>query len=82
MVQAQKLWTGTRYGLEILISVAKALKLKVRTFWGLIPTFAEVTEESLVRGAFLPHPLLNRVNPIISSRLLVTLGIGMNKKHF
>ena len=30
------------------ISVAKGLKLKVRKFWGLIPTFVEVTEKKLV----------------------------------
>ena len=30
-------------------SVAKGLKLKVRTFWGLIPTFLEVTGEKLNR---------------------------------
>ena len=38
-------------------SVAKELKLKVRKFRGLIPTFVEVTEEKLVGGTFLtPHP--------------------------
>ena len=37
-------------------SVAKGLKLKVRKFWGLIPTFAKVTEERLVRSAFLSSP--------------------------
>ena len=30
------------------ISVAKGLKLKVRKFWGLIPTFAEVTGEDWI----------------------------------
>ena len=39
--------------LKFYTSVAKGLKLKVK-FWGLIPTFAEVTEENLVGGAFLP----------------------------
>ena len=50
-------------------SVAKGSKLKVRKFWGLIPTFVEVTGEKLVGwgkggwgviGVFLtppsPHP--------------------------
>ena len=53
-------------------SVAKGLKLKVEKFWGLIPTFAEVTEENLVGvgGLFAPLPflILNRVkgmNPVI-----------------
>ena len=30
--------------------MAKGLKLKVRNFWMLIPTFAGVTEEKLVGG--------------------------------
>ena len=42
--------------LKFYTSVAKELKLKVRKFWGLIPTFVEVTEEKLVAvgGAFWP----------------------------
>ena len=39
--------------LKFYTSVAKGLKLKVRKFWGLIPTFLEVTGEKLVGGAFL-----------------------------
>ena len=31
-------------------SVAKELKLKVRKFWGLIPTFREVPEKKVVGG--------------------------------
>ena len=43
------------------VSVANELKLKGRTFWGLISTFLEVTGEKLVgRRAFWP-PILNRV---------------------
>ena len=48
---------ATRYNI-----VAKGLKLKVRMFWGLIPTFLEVTGEKPVGGgeggAFctFPHP--------------------------
>ena len=42
--------------LKFYASVAKGLKLKVRKFWGLIPTFAKVTEERLVRSAFLSSP--------------------------
>ena len=43
--------------LKFYISVAKGLKLKVRKFWWLIPTFVEITGEKLVGvGAFL-HPL-------------------------
>ena len=44
--------------LQFYTSVAKGLKLKVTKFWGLIPTFTEVTEEKLVVRALLPplHP--------------------------
>ena len=34
--------------------MAKGLKLKVRKFWGLIPTFGEITEENLLGGPFWP----------------------------
>ena len=49
--------------------MAKGLKLKVGKFLGLIPTFAEVTEENLVGvgGVFAPPSLiLNRVKGINS----------------
>ena len=45
--------------LKFYTSVAKGSKLKVRKFWGLSPTFVEVTAEKLVgAGAFLApsHP--------------------------
>ena len=46
-------------------SVAKGLKLKVRKFWTLTPTFVEVTGEKLVggggRGDLFGYPILNRV---------------------
>ena len=45
--------------LKFYTSVAKGLKLKVRKFWGLIPTFIEVTGEKLVGGPFCP-PILNK----------------------
>ena len=38
------------------IYVAKGLKAKVKMFWGLIPTFVEITGEKLVEGLFAPHP--------------------------
>ena len=46
-------------------SVERALKLKVREFGGLCPTFVEVTGETLVGGPFTPHPFLKRVNDSI-----------------
>ena len=45
--------------LKLYTSVAKGLKLKVRKFGGLIPMFAEVTEENL---PYYHPPILNRVN--------------------
>ena len=56
--------------LKFYASVAKVLKLKVRRFLGLVPTFALVTEEKLLgNGGIWEHfcppltlPILNRVN--------------------
>ena len=43
--------------LKFYIGVAKGLKLKVGKFWGLTPTFVEVTGEKPVVGLFAsPHP--------------------------
>ena len=44
--------------LKFLTSVAKVLKLKVRMFWRLTPTFVEVAGEKLLGGPFChpPHP--------------------------
>ena len=42
--------------LKFYTSVVKGLKLKVREFWWLIPTFVQVTGEKLVGRAFLPPP--------------------------
>ena len=47
--------------LKFYTSVAKGLILKVRKFWGLVPTFVEVTGEKLVGDLFGPL-ILNRVN--------------------
>ena len=40
--------------LKFYTSLSKGLKLTVRKFWGLIPTFVEVTGEKLVGGLFAP----------------------------
>ena len=37
-------------------SQSKGLKLKVRKFWSLVPTFVEVAGEKLVGGLFAPPP--------------------------
>ena len=42
--------------LNFYTGVAKGLKVKVRTFWGLMSMFVEVTGERLVGGPFCPHP--------------------------
>ena len=48
--------------LNFYSSVTKVLKLKVRKFWELIPTFVEIAGEKLVgEGCFLPPPILNRL---------------------
>ena len=55
--------------LKLYTSLSKGLKRKVRKFWGLIPTFVEVTGENLVVGGlFAPPqpPILNRVKAHLS----------------
>ena len=42
--------------LKYYISVPKGLKLKVRMFWELVPTFVEVPGEKLVGGLLVPPP--------------------------
>ena len=43
--------------LKFYTSVAKGLKVKVRKFLELVPTFVEVTRENLIGGLFAPsHP--------------------------
>ena len=54
MVQVQYFGTGTKYDFEFYTSVTKWIRLKVRKFWGLIPTFVEVTGEKLIGGPFAP----------------------------
>ena len=44
-------------------------------FWGLIPTFVEVTGEKLVGEAFLPPPILNRVNSVQNTPILKLLAV-------
>ena len=61
--------------LKFYTSLSKGLKLKVRKFWGLIPTFVEVTGEKLVGEAFLPPPILNRVNSVQNTPILKLLAV-------
>ena len=41
---------GLGKNLKFYTNVAKELKLKIRKFWVLIPTFVEVTGEKLIKG--------------------------------
>ena len=52
--------------LKFYASVAKGLKLKVKMFWWLIPTFVEVTGEKPVGTAFLLPPSWIRLKWLIS----------------
>ena len=45
---------GLGIALEFFTSVTIWLKLKVRKFWGLSPTFAEVNGKQLVGGGLPP----------------------------
>ena len=64
LVQFNNLRLTLSMNLKFYTCMAKGLKLKARKFWGLIPTFLEVTGEKLVGGSFCPPPapILNRVN--------------------
>ena len=55
-VSSKNLSHGANYIMDFYTSLSEGLKLKVRKFWGLIPTFVEVTGEKLVGGAFYPRP--------------------------
>ena len=61
--------------MKFFASVAKRLKLKVRKFWGLIPTFVEVAGEKLVRVPFCLPP------PLIMNRVKDTLMVSDNFKN-
>ena len=63
--------------LKFHISVAKGLKLKVRKFWWLIPTFVEVSGEKLVRGAFLPQ---NPPSWIRLTKQMMQMVVGKERK--
>ena len=59
--------------------VAKRLRLKVSEFWGLTPTFVEITGKILVGGAFLPIPLsiLKRVKPKFFTKTILNIKNSM-----
>ena len=53
MVKFNSLGLALGMNLKLYTSVVKRVKLKVKKFWGIILTSAEVTDEKLVGG---PHP--------------------------
>ena len=55
--------------------MGKGLKLKVKMFWRLIATFVEFIGEKLVGEAFLPPPILNRVNSVQNTPILKLIKI-------
>ena len=57
--------------LKFYTTAAKGVKLKVRKFWDLVPTFVEVTGGKLVGEPFCPLPILNRVKDISCSMHLI-----------
>ena len=58
--------------LKFYTSVAKRLKLKVRKFWRLIPTFLEVIGEKLVGGRRLFAPILDTVKGLNIFKFVAT----------
>ena len=56
--------------LKFYDSVEKGLKLKVRKFQGLVPTFVEMTGGKLVGGGdfFASPPILNRVKSKVEKK--------------
>ena len=66
--------------LKFYTCMAKGLKLKVRTFHRLIPTFVEVTEEKLVGGLF--SLILNGVKVELRGERLDSLQLFLGgSKH-
>ena len=61
--------------LKFYKSLSKGLKLQVRKFRGLTPTFIEVTGEKLVGGPFCPPPILNMIknHPFFFAKTLSNL---------
>ena len=66
--------------------MSKGLRLKIRKFWGLLPTFVEVTGEKMVGGPFCFPPILNRVKKITLGKpyweILSVLGKITEALHF
>ena len=56
LVQVQYLGLALGIVLKFYTSVAKGLKRKVRKFWGLIPSFVQVTGKNLEWGGGLFGP--------------------------
>ena len=64
--------------LKCYTSLSKGLKLKVRKFWGLNPTFVEVTGKKLVGVGAFPPSILNRVKGFSDLRFLINTYEGLS----
>ena len=66
MLKFSNLGLALSMAFKLYINMTKRLKQKMKKFWALIPTFAEVIEEKLGDERFLATPILNRVNKKIT----------------
>ena len=87
MVQVNNLGLALGAKFKFYTIVTKGLKLKVRKFWGLIPTFVEVTGEKGGQGGLPPIPnrfkvILHLAEFLLYARQILSMLIEMLKKHF
>ena len=62
LLQVQYFGTSSRYGFKILHKFGKRIDTKSKKFWGLIPTFEEVTGAKTDGGPFCPVSLIGLKN--------------------
>ena len=69
--------------LKFYTNVPKGLKLKVRKFSGLIPTFVEVTREKLIGGLFAPPSWITlRNNPYFAVPIVKSVHKGLESLSY
>ena len=64
--------------LKFYTSMTKGLKLKVRKFWGLIPTFVEVILKKLTARLFAPPPTPTCVLQEIKHKITILSYFTLN----